>query len=311
MSTEFIHDQVWKRLRRAARQCRRPASVAVAYFGKGAAKLLPLKKGSRLVVDASEGTIKCGLTHPRDLLELQAKGVRIYSVQNLHAKAYVFGKQAFIGSPNVSHSSATKLMETLVRVTDREVVKAARAFVRGLCLQELGPEELTRLQKLYRSPKSQAAAQRKPSKRNGRVRPQFAGLRVAKLVYGDYPRGSERVYEEGYEQAKSKRKHIRSHILDEFRWANGSMRRGESVMQIVDEGNGDTFVVPPGEIINTRKWSNGRQECTFIYLEIPRRRRLRMKQLAKRIGPTAAKKLRRSGRVASDLADKLREVWRQ
>ena len=133
MTTEFIEDGIWSRLTKAAKACRGPAVVAVAYFSEEAAALLPIPKGSQLVVDASEATVKCGLTCPADLLRLHKKGVRIFSVQNLHAKVYVFGAQAFIGSANASNSSATRLKEAMLRTTERDAVKAARAFVRELC----------------------------------------------------------------------------------------------------------------------------------------------------------------------------------
>ena len=45
MSTEFIDKRAWSRLANAAKKSRGPAAVAVAYFGQGAAKLLPLKNG--------------------------------------------------------------------------------------------------------------------------------------------------------------------------------------------------------------------------------------------------------------------------
>jgi len=49
--------------------------MAVAYFGKGASRLLPLTAGSRLVVDASECAVASGQTCPADLIKLVARGV--------------------------------------------------------------------------------------------------------------------------------------------------------------------------------------------------------------------------------------------
>lgn len=171
MPTEFIEDQVLKRIRTAARLSRRPGKVAVAYFAKGAADLLPLKKNSKLVVDASEATVRSGGTSPSDLIKLSKKGVRVFSVQNLHAKVFVFGGKAFIGSSNVSMRSADTLKEAVVQISERHVVKAARDFVGSLCLQELGLEALDRLKKLYRPPRFPVGKARK-RKRNvaGRVR---------------------------------------------------------------------------------------------------------------------------------------------
>jgi hypothetical protein len=58
VATEIITGDIWTELIRTRRKRHRRAWVAVAYFGKGAAKLLSLKKGSELVIDASESAIK-------------------------------------------------------------------------------------------------------------------------------------------------------------------------------------------------------------------------------------------------------------
>jgi predicted Fe-Mo cluster-binding NifX family protein len=51
-----------------------------------------------LVVNASVAAVTSGQTSPQALLALHRKGVRIYSNAQLHAKVYVFGSKAFIGS---------------------------------------------------------------------------------------------------------------------------------------------------------------------------------------------------------------------
>ena len=64
MTSELITNEVWTQISRAARRCNSPSHVAVAFIGSGASRMLPLKKGSRLVVDASRRTVKAGLTSP-------------------------------------------------------------------------------------------------------------------------------------------------------------------------------------------------------------------------------------------------------
>jgi hypothetical protein len=152
MSTDFIHSGIWATLTKAARASSQRCYVAVAYFGKGACKMLPLKEGSRLVVDASDLAVKSGQTCPQDLIDLQAIGVEIYSVRNLHAKVFVLGRAAFIGSANASNRSKNQLVEAVIRTTDRLVIEASRQFVNDLRGQELTPEVLKRLNKIYRPP---------------------------------------------------------------------------------------------------------------------------------------------------------------
>jgi hypothetical protein len=312
MTTEFIEDRIWPRLTAAARGGKGLALIAVAYLSEGASRRLPLRRGSVVVVNASVDNVKKGSTCPADLLRLQKKGVRVFNVTNLHAKVYVFGRQAFIGSANASETSANRRKEAMVRTTERGVVADARAFVRGLCQEELGPETLASLQKLYRRPKFPGGTRRSRSKATGRVRAEYSPIRLAQLTRGDgYPEGSETAYQAGLRAAKSRRKHRKTHFLDEFRWNNDTIRRGDLVVQVVDEGDGPRLVTPPGSVLNTKRWSNGRSGCTFVYLEVPNLKRVRVNKLAKRLGRGAGKKLRRSGRVGGDLATKLREAWRR
>jgi phosphatidylserine/phosphatidylglycerophosphate/cardiolipin synthase-like enzyme len=147
MGSELVTGRVWSRLSGTRRKSRQRAWVAVAYFGKGAAKLLPLPRGSRLVVDASDNAVKAGQTHPADLLALQAKGVRVFSYPYLHGKIYVFGNVAAIGSANASYNSAQTLLEAMVMTTERRIVEGAKRFVERIAKNELGPDQLSRLQK--------------------------------------------------------------------------------------------------------------------------------------------------------------------
>src|SRR5262249_7705172 len=162
--TELVVGEVWPRLKRANRNRNRIAWVAVAYFGKGAARLLSLKKGSNLVVGASDNAVSNGLTCPDDLIALSTKGVRIFIVANLHATVYVFGTTALIGSANVSKHSAQTLVEAMLLTTDRKVVEKSRNFVQSFAKNELGPEQLTRLQALYRPPRGPLGGARRTKK---------------------------------------------------------------------------------------------------------------------------------------------------
>ena len=102
MSTVFLTQDIWPQLTKAISETRLRCAVAVAYFGKDASRLLPLPKGSCLVVDASERAVSSGQTCPADLIKLVERGVAVYSVPNLHAKVFVVGRTAYIGSTNVA-----------------------------------------------------------------------------------------------------------------------------------------------------------------------------------------------------------------
>src|SRR5229473_6334205 len=143
MTIALLTNDIWRTLTAATKTRTKPV-VAVAYFGQGAARLLPLPNGSRLVVDASDGAVKSGQTYPAELTKLLKCGVHIFSRKNLHAKIFIFGTKVFVGSANVSRRPAHTLREAMVVTTDRNAVAAARDYIRELCVQEIGPEALSR-----------------------------------------------------------------------------------------------------------------------------------------------------------------------
>lgn len=314
MTTELITQGVWRRLTAVAKKTHRPSLIAVAYFGKNAGSLLPLRKGSRLVVDASEAAVTSGQTCPVDLVKLAKRGVRVFSVANLHAKLFVFGSRAYIGSANASYHSAETMLEAVMETTDRDAVKAARTYIRGLCLHELGPEELDRLSKLYKPPRLKGGRRKRGKKASSQTRPDLPTLRIAQLVLKDPPAGSEEAQEEGERAAKSKRKKRTTHVLEDIHWHGRKCpyHRGDTVLQVVNQGNGQKLVSPPANVIHTKPWRRNNMRVTFVYLEVPKRRRKRLERLAKQLGYGAKKRLGRGGKVGDQaFAERIRSAWEQ
>lgn len=311
MSSELITNGIWKQLTRTARKSRRASLAAVAYFGKGASKLLPLKPKSRLVVDASEAAVKSGQTCPAELLKLQKTGVRIFSAPNLHAKLFVFGQRVFIGSTNVSNRSANTLIEAIVATTEREAVKAARAFAKELCVHELGPESLKSLQKLYRPPRLPGNHATHRPRSTQSIRLNMPKLRIAQLIANAPPEESEHTQEAGERVARSKKQHRKTHVVQTFWWEGACpVRERDTVIQVVEEHDGRKFVSPPGNVLHQRRWSNGRQKITFVYLEVPDQRRVLLERLAQQLGYGAKKHLRKDGYVRqASLAKRLLMAW--
>jgi phosphatidylserine/phosphatidylglycerophosphate/cardiolipin synthase-like enzyme len=56
-------------------------------------------------VDASEAAVQAGQTCPASLSSMLKRGVQVFSREGLHAKVFVFGTTAYIGSANVSGNS--------------------------------------------------------------------------------------------------------------------------------------------------------------------------------------------------------------
>ncbi len=314
MSTKLITEGVWNSLRRVAKTSHRPNWVAVAYFGQGADKLLRLTPGSRLVVNASLSTVRAGQTHPASLLRLVRRGIRVYSVENLHAKVYVIGNRAFIGSANASQSSAQRLLEAIVSTTEQRVVKRAREFIGSLCMEALSPQALASLQKSYRPPRSEFARFARRERRQS-PRAKTSALRLVQLSLIEWPEDEEDVHESGLVTARSRREHRAGWEIQSFRLTGGTrIARRDLVMQAVDEGRSEQFVEPPGKVLNVvrRRVRRGRR-VAYVYVEVPKvTRRPSLSRLAGTLGRGARKRLMRDGLVRDEVfAQQILRYWAQ
>jgi hypothetical protein len=310
MSTTFLYKDLWPQLKKAAQASRQPSAVAVAYFGAGAHRLLPLPRGSRLVVDASERAVASGQTCPAELIALVGRGVTVYSVPNLHAKVFVLGRSAFIGSTNVSRHSASQLVEALIRTTESGAVRTARQFVHEHCLHELTPTLLEDLSKLYRSPRVPGAMRVKHSATTHH-RPILPRLFLAQLHLEDWSEREQALHDSGLVTAKKHRKHRSSYELDSFIHTGKCIyQRGDILIQITDEGKGTVLASPPGNVLNVSTASNNKRQISCIYLERPSRRRRSVKVLAKQLGRGSIKRLRRQGLVRDrSFSQALLKIW--
>ena len=310
MSTVFIRQGIWPQLTKAVSGSRQPCAVAVAYFGAGASRLLPLPKGSRIVVDASERSIASGQTCPADLITLVKRGVTIYSVSNLHAKVFVIGRAAYIGSTNVSIRSASQLVEAVIRTTESSAVRAARRFVNDHCLHELTPEMLKQLAKIYRPPQVLGGKRVKKQVRQSSRRPTLPRVLLAQLELITYSERDQHLHDSGFVVAKRRRQHPRSFELESFRVTGKcAYQRGDVVIQVTDEGSGDVLVTPPGNVLHVRTRRDGNRRVSFVYLERPIRRRRRVESLARALG-CSEKRLSRDELIRDSLfAQSLLNTW--
>ena len=121
--------KVWPALTEAASVASSGTSrsvVAVAYVGRDAPDRLPLVDGDRLLVDATPAAVRAGVTSAAALRRYLDAGVDIRWRSGLHAKGYVLGRRGFVGSAN---TSASGLIECMVRLTDRGDVSQLRALL--------------------------------------------------------------------------------------------------------------------------------------------------------------------------------------
>jgi hypothetical protein len=262
--------------------------------------MLPLPPGSRLVVDASEGTVKEGMTCPAELIKLHKAGVVIHSVQNLHAKIYVTGREAFVGSANVSGRSADALVEALLHTTERNAVAEARAFVNGLCLYPLGMEQLQELDGLYEPPSIQAGG--RPNGLAGKTKkvvPEMPELRVARIstmvAWPDEEEGMRT--KAARAAARARQFEDATHRLDEFRWAGTCLfAKGQLVIRVLRDGD-RVWVYPAGYVLHVEK--HPVKNVSYVEIEYPNRRRKSFERVEAQLNIGAAKALARSGRVSN------------
>lgn len=107
--------------------------AAVAYVGEGAAELVPVKAGDTVVVNGSRNAVASGATSARVLRTWFENDVHVYVHETLHAKVFVVGRTAFVGSANLSARAAHDgTVEAAVESTDPALVADAREFVRRL-----------------------------------------------------------------------------------------------------------------------------------------------------------------------------------
>lgn len=304
MATTLITQNVWKEITKAARKNGNKSCVAVAYFRD--AKMLPLKSGSRLVIDASDNIIKSGQTDPRELIKLYKKGVQIYHCANLHAKVYVIGTKLFLGSANVSHNSAGQLLEAVLATSERKSVQSAKEYIIGLCKVELGVEQLKQLSKIYQSPKFHGGAH--PKKKIDSLN--RVNIRIVKLAEMDYPEGHNSALKKGKSEAAKKRINKSRHYTEEFNWAGEAIfKRRDMVIQIVDNGK-DEMVLPPSTVIHTKAYvASNDQKYSFVFVETLDKKNISLKRVKKVLSPKDKKAMDRNGVKSPSLSAKLISLW--
>jgi hypothetical protein len=310
MKQALITENVWQYLTEKVKASKNKMYVAVAYFGQGAASMLPLTKGSTLLVDASEKAVKSGQTCPEELLKLYKKGVLIYSLPNLHAKMYVIGKTLFVGSANVSYNSSNVLFETLLSTTDSDAIENAKAYITSFCGADMGSEELKRLQKMYNPSKGGWGPKGKKAEKT-KKQALKQKLYVCKLKSLDnWTEEEHEESEKGLKEANTKRNEGSTHRIDTFKWTGKMpMKKYDEVLQVINIGD-DSVVYPPGRLIHTRKYKKNGKEATFCYVEVQEKKELPLNRVKTKLKTEEFNKLfTRRGYKDVELANKIYSLW--
>lgn len=305
---KLITRKIWGALSTQARKTKTKSFVAVAYFGKGGARLLPLRKDSILLVDASEGAVKSGQTSPAELFKLYYKGVHIYSKACLHAKIYILGNVVYIGSANVSNHSKNTLKEILFKTNDKAVIKEAKEFILSFCHVPFGDEKLKKLQKIYRPPNfsgNKRIKLRKPSNISFDY-PLF----TVQLEPYDYDDEEQRHSDKGNAEIKDKRKNKSRHYTDEFIVeGNFIPKKNDYIVQVEKIGK-EYFVSPVGQLIHKHGWHSGNVKKTLCFIELPDKNRKNLKTILNKLTPAERKYIKKDKKQSKSFTDKMLSLWK-
>lgn len=303
--------KVWDELGSRLKATKRPVDVAVAYFSKGSARSFPKISGSRLVVDASERAVKAGLTCPDDLLTLVNRNVHVFSANDLHAKVFVVGRTAYIGSMNVSHRSKHELVEAAIRTTQPRIVEQARRFISELPKQELTPKLIQYLATKYVPPKVGIANRN----RTGSHPARHAPVRLIHLVPTDPIEELASVARRGRSTARRKMRTPESSTLDEFYWHGKlSMNLGDIVVQVYHQGDRtQSWVYPPANVVHVEPPpQRSKVMPSTIYVESPRDLRpIRLRAFKLQLGRESRKCIDRDLTLAASAAAEILNAFAQ
>jgi hypothetical protein len=119
------------------RSAQGPVRIAVAYVGRDASSVLQLRKGDVIVVNGSDNAVAAGATDPRAIEDWLDADVRVVNHPWLHAKVFVAGRTAIVGSANLSERARSgAIVEAAIRTTQRETAASARDFIDRLIRTE-------------------------------------------------------------------------------------------------------------------------------------------------------------------------------
>ena len=126
----LLGEDLWRGIRSHAARSKSLVAI-VSYLGRHPREILRWPKRSTVICDLSRDTVARGASSARGARELHAKGIRLYSVRNLHAKIYIFDKCAIVASANLSENSA-RLVEAGVLISDDRELATLREYARQL-----------------------------------------------------------------------------------------------------------------------------------------------------------------------------------
>lgn len=274
VTTFLTNEDLWRTLQSRLKAARH-VEAAIAYFGKNGAKLLPLRRGDRLIVDMSLSIVEAGGTDPREIEKLLDRGVQVFTRRNLHAKVVLADNHVISGSANISGRAKELLDEAGILTNDRNAVRRAREFIGRVSLEPIRPEYLEECKRCYRPPKLKS--QRTTGKQR-QQRVKHAKLWMVNLREYEVPESELRRYEEGEAKARQQAQNAVRSTAASFHWPSkprmaSELELGDWILRIMKKRDGTILVYPPGQFLLTDHYTRdlaSRKERWVFHLEIPR-----------------------------------------
>jgi hypothetical protein len=195
--------------------------------------------------------------NPKEVVTFIKRGVEVHSVANLHAKVYVFGRTAFVGSSNVSASSEDALIEAGCEVTSIDVVHECRVFVQSLRGDIVELKFARMLVPFWRPPRTPYRAT--PLRTSHRVRQ--SDLVAVSLKEIEYDAVDESAKDRAHRSAQGKVRDRERFRLDDFRWGGRvpkTLRVGSRVLMCTARPGGITEITAPARLIEIRRYRSSR-----------------------------------------------------
>jgi hypothetical protein len=272
LTNESLWQTQFDRIKAASR-----VDAAIAYFGQGGAKLLPLRSGHRLILDLSAATVRAGASDPREVEKLIRRGVLVFTRRNLHAKIVVADNSVIAGSANVSRRSQGVLDEAAILTTDPIAVRRAREFIGRLCTEPVRPKYLEECKRIYKPPHFDSV---RAGGTGRQQRATHAKLWLLNLQDASIPKSEIERHEVGKAKAeKLVKDHCRS-TTDSSRWPfkpkmASELNFGDWIIHIITDDEKRIAVYPPGQFLSmdhyVREPESGKERWVF-HLEVPRDR---------------------------------------
>ncbi len=283
MASAFLSDgAVWRFIVAAARVARGRRYVASPYLTAGVVRALRLKRGDVLLCALSPANARNGSTDPREVKRLQSKGVLVYLSDSLHAKVYLLGRQAIVGSANLTLRSRSALDEAAVLLRDKESLQEIRAWFGARLHSPVQSEWLDKCLVAYRPPRSRGTP-RGGSTRRKSTEPR-GGVLLASLVPRVDSQQEEKWIEADEKVARRRLERPRLSTVESIRWGGAKrFKVGDEIVQMLRDGK-DIWVYPHSKVVHVRRQSGPKGGTrSYVYVELPRSyRRVRFKQFSRR-----------------------------